>query len=77
MKRRKRTSAFATEVEPVVDDRNSLGAVDAAQGVVPTLFSVLVTGAAKSRFKIHRYLGNSQSTERPSNIQEILSIVGR
>ena len=43
----------------MVDDRASfgLGAEDAALEVVPRVSSVLVTGAAKSRIKIHRDLG--------------------
>jgi hypothetical protein len=63
---------------PVVDDRASfgLGAEDAALEVVPRVASVLVTGAAKSRIKIHRDLGRSQDTERPAKIQEKWSIAG-
>ena len=48
--------------EPAVDDR----AEDAAQDVVPTVSSVLLTaltGAATSRFKTHTDLGYSQRTK--------------
>jgi hypothetical protein len=78
VKRKKRymTSTFAAEVEPVVDDRASFAAEDAAQDVVPRVSSVLLTGAAKSMIKIHRDLGRSQGSGGQQRFRMIWTIVG-
>jgi hypothetical protein len=62
--------------KPALDDRASWGPKDVAQDVVPRVSSTLVTGAARSRIKIHRDVGHSQSTERPSKIQAEMEYCG-